>query len=136
MKVVHIISNLNNGGAEGVLYRLCKSDTIQNHIVISMTGEGKYKLMLRNVGIDVYCLNMNNNRAYFKGFLKLLKLLRKLKPDIIQTWMYHADFFGGLAAKIAGIKKIFWNIRNSNLDKKSKFSTKLVLKMFILYLVK
>jgi len=127
MKVVHIISNLNNGGAEGVLYRLCKSDTIQNHIVISMTGEGKYKLMLRNVGIDVYCLNMNNNRAYFKGFLKLLKLLRKLKPDIIQTWMYHADFFGGITARLLGFKNIFWNIRHTKLlPSESKKTTRIL----------
>jgi hypothetical protein len=34
----------------------------------------------------------------------LVKLIRKINPDIIQTWMYHSDFIGGLAAKIAGTK--------------------------------
>ena len=66
MKIVHIITGLNDGGAEGVLFRLCKYDLEQEHFVISMTDEGKYAPMLRNVGIDVYCLNMINNRAYFK----------------------------------------------------------------------
>ena len=42
------------------------------------------------------------------------QLLRRLQPDLVQTWMYHADIFGGLAAKIVGIH--VWNIRQLNLD--------------------
>src|SRR5690606_6938656 len=41
-------------------------------------------------------------------------LLKKIKPDIVQTWMYHADFLGGLAAKSLGIKKIIWGIRTTD----------------------
>ena len=130
MIITHIIVSLDDGGAEGVLYRLCKNDAKHKHVVISMKDEGKYASMLRNVGIDVYCLNMNINRAYFKSFFKLFKLLRKIKPDIIQTWMYHADFFGGIVARLAGFKNVFWNIRHTTLlPKDSKKSTILVAKL-------
>jgi glycosyltransferase involved in cell wall biosynthesis len=30
--------------------------------------------------------------------------------------MYHSDLIGGLAAKLAGSNKIFWNIRQANID--------------------
>ena len=37
-----------------------------------------------------------------------------MKPDIVQTWLVHADMIGGIAAKLVGIKRIIWNIRYSN----------------------
>ena len=130
MKIVHIITGLNDGGAEGVLYRLCKNDTKFKHSVISMMDEGKYGSSLRNFGVDVYCLNMNLGRIRLKNFLKLSKLLLELKPDIIQTWMYHADFFGGIVSRILGFKNIFWNIRHTTLEPgDSKKSTILIAKL-------
>ena len=130
MKIVHIISGLGNGGAEGVLYRLCKNDTANKHIVISFQDEGKYGALLRKAGANVFCLYMKIGRIHVKDFLKLFKLLRKIKPDIIQTWMYHADFFGGIVARLAGFKNVFWNIRHTTLlPKDSKKSTILVAKL-------
>lgn len=130
MKIVHIITGLNDGGAEGVLYRLCKNDSKYKHSVISMMDEGKYGSLLRNFGVDVYCLNMNLGRIRIKNFLKLSKLLLELKPDIIQTWMYHADFFGGIVSRIVGFKNVFWNIRHTTLEPgDSKKSTILIAKL-------
>ena len=127
MKIVHIITSLDDGGAEHTLYKICKYDKYNKHVVISLKGTGKYFYLLNKIGVKVYCLNLKFYAIY--QFLSFITLLKFLKPDVVQTWMYHADFFGGLAAKIVGIKNIFWNIRNSNLDKKTKFSTKLVLKI-------
>ena len=130
MRIVHIISGLNDGGAEGVLFRLCKNDLQQEHIVISFLNEGKYGFLLREIGINVFCLNMNLGRIRIKDFLNLFKLLIKLKPDTIQTWMYHADFFGGIVSRFAGFKNIFWNIRHTTLEpEESKKSTRLVVKL-------
>ena len=130
MKVIHIITGLNNGGAEGVLYRLCKYDNKHQHIVISMMDEGKYGSLLEDIGIDVYCLNMPQGRVSLSGLLRLFKLLRKYKPDVVQTWMYHADLIGGVIAKFAGIKSVYWNIRSSDLDAiTSKRSTWFVAKL-------
>jgi glycosyltransferase involved in cell wall biosynthesis len=116
MKVVHIITGLNNGGAEGVLYRLVTHDEENEHIIISMMDLGKYGPLLLERGLDVYCLNMKAGGISLASIYKLRRYLRRIDPDVVQTWMYHADLIGGIVAKSLGIKKIFWNIRHSNFD--------------------
>lgn len=116
MKIVHIITGLNNGGAEGVLYRLVTHDQENKHIVISMMDAGKYGPLLLDKDIELHCLNMSAGKISPKSILKLYKILKKNNPDIVQTWMYHADLMGGIVAKAAGIKNIFWNLRHSNFD--------------------
>jgi hypothetical protein len=51
-------------------------------------------------------------------------------PDFFfQTWMYHTDIIGGLAAKLAGIKKIYWGVHSTYLNPtETKFLTKLAIK--------
>ena len=130
MMILHIISGLEDGGAEGVLFRLCKNDLRYNHIVVSLTGDGKYGVLLRRLGVEVFCLNMPSGRVTFSGTYNLFKFLRSKKPDIIQTWMYHADLFGGVVARLAGFNNVFWNIRHTTLEPgKSKKSTIIVAKL-------
>lgn len=123
MKIVHLITGLNNGGAEGVLYRLVTNDKENEHIVISMMDAGKYGPLLMKEGIEVRCLNIEGRRLSLPAIIKLYQLLKKIKPDLIQTWMYHADLIGGLIGRLAGVNRVFWNIRHStfniNYSKKS-----------------
>ncbi len=116
MKIVHIITGLSDGGAEGSLYKLCVHDKKNNHIVVSLTNQGKYGPLLKEKKIEVYNIDFKKNIQIFFRFIKLIKLLYKLKPDFVQTWMYHSDLIGGLASRIAGFKKVIWGIRCSNLD--------------------
>ena len=58
------------------------------------------------------------NIGSFITFFKLLFIIKKINPDIIQCWMYHGDFLGGLAARLLRKKKIYWNLRNSDLNLK------------------
>ena len=116
-QICHIITGLENGGAEGVLFRLCSSDKTKKHYVISLTGLGKYGKRLKELGVQVECLNISKSGIPIAGFFKLWSLLRKNRPEVVQTWMYHADFLGTIAAKLAGVKRIFWNIRHTQLIK-------------------
>ncbi|MGY6274892.1 glycosyltransferase family 4 protein [Methylomonas sp. MgM2] len=131
LKVLHVISGLQNGGAEATLYRLCRSDIVDKHIVISLTGPGKYGPMLEKEGIEVICLNFHKNLFYgFYSFIKLFMLIRTKRPNVLQTWMYHADLIGGGVAKMTGIKTICWGVRHSDVHPvKTKLSTRLVVRL-------
>jgi len=133
MKVLHIITGLNDGGAEAVLYNLIKpkSSTFQ-HTVISLMDKGKYGSLLEEAGINVYCLNLSLSRLFLNFFLifKIFNLIKKIKPDVVQTWMIHSDFIGGIFARLAGVKNVVWGVHHTNLIKgKASFLTILLTKL-------
>lgn len=117
-KIVHIIIGLRVGGAELMLKRLIEGlngeDGMQ-HSVISLTDLGLVGQQLQSAGINIKTLGMNTPLLVPSTFFKLRRELKKQKPDIVQTWMYHANFLGGLAAKSIGIDRVIWNIRNTSL---------------------
>lgn len=124
MKIVHVITSLDDGGAEHTLYKICKYDKKNQHIVISLKGSGKYSPLLKKLKITVYNINMKKNFFLIFKFFLIRKFLINLKPDIVQTWLVHGDFFGGIASRLAGIENVAWNIRYSKLEiGKAKFST-------------
>lgn len=99
-------------------------------MVISLSCFGKYGWELKALGIPVKALKISFSPTSIIKFFKLKKTLQQEKPDIVQTWMYHADFFGGLASRLAGIKNIIWGIRASFLaPKNSKPTTRLLIKI-------
>lgn len=131
MKIVFIVTSLSTGGAEIMLLKLLKHlDRKRFDLqVISLRSKGEVGPSIEALDIPVVSLNMNPRQPNHLKFLKLIYLLRKMKPDLVQTWMYHADLLGGLAARFAGCMRVVWGLRNSNLDNKlNKYSTLIVVK--------
>jgi glycosyltransferase involved in cell wall biosynthesis len=119
MKVLHAITGLGQGGAEAVLYRLaCASPTIQ-HEVVSLTGEGHYGPRLRASGIPVHALDHSRGRIGLGGLLALRRRIDEARPDVVQTWMYHANLVGGLVARCAPRRPVVWGIRHSDLTRRT-----------------
>lgn len=119
MKIVHIIMSLNIGGAELMLKRLVLHSHQKEqfeHIIITLTDLGVMGPELQNAGVIVHTLGMKSLPTVPLIFLKLQRLLKKIKPDVVQTWMYHSDLLGGLAAKSVGVKKIVWGIRTTDVS--------------------
>ena len=118
IKIVHIITGLNVGGAEMMLFKLLlrldpsKFDTI----VISLMGKGPVGIMIQNLGINVFYMDLSPKRPDPIKILKTLNIIKKFSPTIVQTWLYHGDLFGSLIAKITGNAKLLWNIRHSDFD--------------------
>lgn len=127
MKIAHIITGLDIGGAELMLKRLVLNNTNNSrfeHIVISLTNYGILGPQLKNKGIKVYSLGLSSPMKAPLAFIKLRKILIEIKPDVVQTWMYHADFIGGLAARSVGIDNIVWGVRTTDISKGASKLTK------------
>lgn len=112
-RVLHIITGLDQGGAESVLCRLCLNTDHSKfeHIVVSLTTSGIYGQKLLNAGVKVYCLQIERWYSVGSALFRLYQLIRKSKPNVVQTWMYHSDLLGGIVARIAGVNHVVWNIR-------------------------
>lgn len=116
IRIVHIITGLGSGGAENMLYKLLKYSDKEKfyHEVISLIDEGILGEKIINEGIKIHILNISKSN-FFVSLLKARKICEDF--DIVNTWLYHADFLGYIISKILLNKKLIWNIRHSNLDK-------------------
>jgi glycosyltransferase involved in cell wall biosynthesis len=129
MKVLHIINGLNDGGAEASLFRLVKEDKRVLHTVVSLSSGGKYlkPLITANINVLVISFGYRENNLY--NFFKLLKIIVNLKPNLIQSWMYHSDFISGIIGFLIKIP-VVWGVRNNKLSiKDSKITTILVARL-------
>jgi glycosyltransferase involved in cell wall biosynthesis len=114
--VLHVITCVEVGGAEMALYRLILSfqGSEYDHTVISLIpGGGLYGRFVAS-GIKLIVLDVR--RSPVSNLLRLYRLMRTLRPDIVQTWLYHADFLGGIAARLAGIRNVIWGIRTTDVN--------------------
>ncbi|MCW3101011.1 MAG: putative Phosphatidylinositol alpha-mannosyltransferase [Chthonomonadaceae bacterium] len=121
IKVVHIITGLKVGGAETMLCKLVTrlSSPEVTHEVVSLGLVGPLGERIRQAGVPVVALNMRPNRVDPRPVLKLAKWLRRKQPDVIVTWLYHADLVGGIANKLAGDFPLAWNVRRSFMDRET-----------------
>ncbi len=127
-KVIHIINSLDMGGTETALYRLlCAMNSSEYTFSVIVLGkEGYYSTLIKELKIPVYYLTIKKT-SIIKTFYQLGILLRQIKPDIVQTWLYHSDLIGGVSARFCGVKKIIWGIRCEGVGLKK--STKVIQKL-------
>jgi glycosyltransferase involved in cell wall biosynthesis len=113
--IVHLITGLDIGGAERMLTRLAiRTDRDRfTTAVVSMTDTGKMGPILVDAGIAVEALGMRRGLADPSGLARLLKILRRERPRVLQTWLYHADLLGLAARWLGHAPGLVWNIRCS-----------------------
>ncbi|MDQ2799317.1 MAG: glycosyltransferase [Armatimonadota bacterium] len=118
MKVLHLIAGLGAGGAEMMLYKLLShmDATAFRNEVISLTDCGPISQNLQSLGVPVCALGMSRGMPSPQALFALKRRIRQAQPDVIQTWMYHADLLGGIASRLAGVP-VVWNIRNASLER-------------------
>ncbi len=132
MKIVFIITGLQTGGAEMMLLKLLErlDSASFTPLVISLTTEGDLGPRIRELGIPVHAMAMSPGSFFPTALWRLSRLLRTTAADVVQTWMYHADLIGGLAARLARVPTVVWGIRNTNLDlDKTKPMTRRVVRL-------
>lgn len=126
MKVLHIITGLDVGGAEMMLYQLLAhmDRSAFPSEVISLTDTGPVGEKIQALGVPVRALGMRRGGLPNPMIVPhLARRMREMRPHVVQTWMYHADLIGTLAARLAGHPPVIWNIQyggfHSGRDKRS-----------------
>lgn len=115
IRICHVIVGLEVGGAERALKRLVLAGAAAGHeqLVVSLTTIGVIGSELQAEGVEVAAAGVAGFGTLPTAFLRLRRLIAAFGPDVVQTWMYHADLMGGLAARSAGVGAIVWSVRNT-----------------------
>lgn len=111
MNILHVITGLNNGGAENVLLRLIMNDSENKHFVVSLTGTGDLEpLFVKHA--TVYLFNLKKG---VRRFVRDFRGLHLPEINLIQGWMYHGNLFATLLSIYFKCSHC-WNIRHSNVS--------------------
>jgi glycosyltransferase involved in cell wall biosynthesis len=86
---------------------------------------------LISAGVEVEFLCIENALWTLTGFLRLRRILKDFRPDLIQGWMYYGSLAASLMARIFGYRgPVFWSIHNASLVKRdNRMHTRAVLKL-------
>lgn len=118
IKIIHIIDSLAVGGAESFLANLVKEQSKDlDFKIIVLQDIGPIGSDLQKLGFSLESLSLTNFIMMPIATLKLYREIITFKPDIVQCWMYHSNFIGGIVSKLARVKAILWSIHNFNLDR-------------------
>lgn len=122
--IVHIIGDLNVGGAEKTIVRLLPLLNKRNfeHRVITLFEKGILWEKLFDNGVRIESLNFARDISAFlkpSNIKKIIKAIKANKPVLIQTWLYHSNnLINGIHKYIRDIP-IVNNIRHNDVAKGS-----------------
>lgn len=84
----------------------------ENHVV-SMTSIEDLGFRIQELGIRVESLGLRRGEANPAALTRMVDILRRFKPDLLQGWMYHGNLLGLVAGRLVGVPSVYWNIRCS-----------------------
>ncbi len=121
IKVMHVITDLDVGGAERMLVSYLTADrsSAPACFVVSLLSGGVFAEWLRQSGLAVHEMKMGRAVGNLLSLFRIAAIIRREKPDVIQSWMYHADLVSTLALLLSGrIRKtrLYWGVRCSDMD--------------------
>ena len=118
-KVLHLITGLETGGAERMLARLVAGADRSRFrpTVVSLTDAGTTGPIIEKAGCEVATLGLRRGAPDPRAVWRLAAIVRAVCPDIMHSWLYHADLLGVLAHRFlrAAPPRLLWNIRCSDM---------------------
>jgi len=123
LRVMHLITGLGLGGAETWLVRLLSRlprERFDCRVVSLLPLEGEFGALagaVRDLGVPLDSLDMRRGAASPAALFRLMGLLRSWRPKVLQTWLYHADLLGLMAARLSFCgAAVSWGLRCAYMD--------------------
>jgi glycosyltransferase involved in cell wall biosynthesis len=117
IKIIHVIDGLIIGGAQVFLVNLIKSlnKDLFELKVATIIEKGILAEGVEKVGVEVVHLQKRGKLGIGLVF-RLVKFLRRERPDIVHTHLFGGDTWGRIAAILARVPVIVSTEHNTNLD--------------------
>jgi glycosyltransferase involved in cell wall biosynthesis len=111
-RILHLITGLEVGGAETMLLKILpQTKDVVDHHVCSIIGVGPIGDKLSSAGIPVHHLDLTHSLALSVAAYRLKNIINEIKPDVLITYLPHADLLGRIVGKATGIKTIVGSVR-------------------------
>jgi glycosyltransferase involved in cell wall biosynthesis len=117
VKVLHVITGLNVGGAETMLARLLEQRASTPDLrpqVLTLLAPGPAGRRIAATGVPVHTLSMRNRIPSPGAAVRLTRTVRAIAPDVIMGWMHHGQIAASFAAPFCARRPpVIWNVRHS-----------------------
>ncbi len=111
MRILYVITKSNWGGAQRYVYDLATSLSFQGHDVsVALGGNGLLAEKLKITGVKVFNISSMtrdiNLWGEFKTSIALLKIIWKVRPDVVHVNSSKAGGLGAIAARLLWVKNV------------------------------
>lgn len=123
IRILYVIDKLTFAGSQKHLYELTRAlDPEQFEVkAVSLESGGPLEASFQSAGIAYEVLGISNwnSLAGIRGLFQLISIMRSFKPDIVHAYLFTANVFAPIAARIAGVPVVITSRRDLG-DWKSK----------------
>jgi glycosyltransferase involved in cell wall biosynthesis len=119
LRVLHVITTLDRAGAELLLANTVSAfdpDRVRGDVVC-LAARGEVADRIEAAGWQVHSLGMRSGRIRPADLARLRAIVQDLAPDVVHTWMYHADLLGGLVSRLLARTPVIWSLHQSALPR-------------------
>jgi glycosyltransferase involved in cell wall biosynthesis len=113
-KILHLIQSLDNGGCENMLLRtlpLLNQQGLEN-VIVTLKTEGSLADQMKSKGIPLYSV-YQKHLLDIPSYIRLFEIIRNQRPQLIITYLLHADIIGRLFLQSFGSAKVIPFLRTT-----------------------
>lgn len=103
--ILHLTTSLGTGGMEQQLLLTTPRLSSMHHVIVCLQKWGAVGDELRRRGVDVYHVKTRYPWSIL-AFIRLRRIVRQCRPQLMITYLPFADLFGRLWARLAGVPKV------------------------------
>jgi glycosyltransferase involved in cell wall biosynthesis len=118
LKILFLARQLNIGGAERQLVILANELAARGHevVIASYYPGGALSAKLDSSRVRLISLGKRSRWDLFSLYVKVVRVLRQERPDVLHGWMHTQNVAATLARIFYPQTKLFWCVRSSNLE--------------------
>lgn len=114
MRIFFLSTSMGMGGADSQLLAAAQELRARGHevLVVSLTPLGPMGLQARRVGIPTESLDMRRGFPDPRGLVRLARLVRAWRPDVVHSHMVHANLMARALRLVAPVPALVSTIHN------------------------